>query len=107
MTNKNKEIAESIYEDYNYTCFICDKRANQIAHLIGDTKTNRKQYGSIVVDSPLNKRPACGLEHNALLDVGHSSILSDQIYSLILSVQREEIDKLVKENIERKQNKSS
>ena len=107
MTNKNKEIAQEVYEEYSYSCFVCGARATQIAHLIGDTKPNRKHYGSIVVDSPLNKRPACGLEHNALLDVGHSSILSDQIYSLIRSRQKEEIDKLVKENIERKQNKSS
>ena len=107
MTNKNKEIAQEVYEEYSYSCFVCGARATQIAHLIGDTKPNRKHYGSIAVDSPLNKRPACGLKCNALCDVGHVSILSDQIYSLIYSRNKEEIDKLVKENIERKQNKSS
>ena len=105
MTNKNKEIAQEVYEEYSYSCFVCGARATQIAHLIGDTKANRKYYGSIAVDSPLNKRPACGLKCNALCDVGHVSILSDQIYSLIHSGWKEEIDRLIKENIKRKQNK--
>lgn len=59
-----------MYAYYGYQCFLCEKSATQRAHIIGDTKLNRKVYGNHVIDHILNWLPACGLDHNKMIDIG-------------------------------------
>lgn len=44
----------------------------QGAHRIGNTQLNRKLYGDIVIDSPLNMGYVCSLACNASLDISQN-----------------------------------
>lgn len=72
MKQKEKDQLEEMYDRYNYQCFnpLCDNRASQRAHILGNTKLNRRLYGSDVIDDPLNWLPVCGLECNKMMDIG-------------------------------------
>ena len=92
-------------------CFVCGAPANQRAHIIGNTKANRKRYGDKVVDSPLNLLPACGLIHNGYIDIGKSPVLGKTIAFFILSDLQDNRKRVliadqVRENIERKRRKT-
>lgn len=92
-------------------CFVCGMPANQRAHIIGNTKANRKRYGDEVIDSPLNVLPACNLVHNGYIDIGKSPVLGKTISYLIESDlsydrKRELIEGQVLENIKRKRRKT-
>jgi len=58
MTQKNKQIKIKVAERDQYICQTCFQRADPgcIAHLIADTKANRKIYGNHIIDHPLNKK---------------------------------------------------
>ena len=105
MKDNEKEQIEEMYRDYGYKCFVCGKPVKQRAHIISNSKMSRKKYGDIAVDSVYNWLPACSLECNALIDSGHASLLSGNIYSLIHSGSKKEIDRLIRENIKRKLDK--
>lgn len=111
MKPKEKEQIEQMYREYGYKCFVCGRPANQRAHLIGQGIRNRKQFGGLTIDNPHNWRPVCGLECNALCDVGHSSNMPNNVYGVIRSSnttdkqKKEELDRLIRENIKRKQSK--
>lgn len=110
MQNKTQDAILQIYEHYNYQCFICKSRAVQLAHLIGDTKSNRKRYGKDIIDNPLNVLPACNLKHNALIDISNNKIAESAIVDAITYAEkgaREYIEDIVRENISRKVNKKS
>lgn len=105
MTDKEKVWLEDLYLEHRYTCFLCDNRATQGAHIIGNTKANRKRYGALIIDSPLNRLPCCGLKHNALIDMGHASHITDHIASLIDRGEKDMIHHIVRDNVERKLSK--
>lgn len=108
---KDKEIQQikSMYQHHNYRCFVCGKMADQRAHIIANTKLNRKLYP---VDNPLNWLPACGLKCNTKIDVGKNELLKERISLIIESGVLDETEKrsaleaIVKKNIQRKEGKS-
>ena len=111
MKDKEEQQARAMYEHYNYRCFVCNNPAIERAHVIGNTKVNRRLYGNRVVDSPLNWLPACGLDHNAKIDIGRNDIIKEQI-ALIIETndldeteKRQAIEAIVNENIQRKEGK--
>lgn len=105
MQNKTFDDINNIYEHYNYACFICGKRANQLAHIISNSKNNRKEYSAKIIDSNLNVLPACNLECNALIDTGKNTLLKNNIERYIKSGNRAMIEQLVRDNIKRKKNR--
>lgn len=54
----------------DYTCVVCGKPASQIAHLINNSVSNRKKYGSSIIDNPNNFACVCGLECNSRVSIG-------------------------------------
>jgi hypothetical protein len=104
MKQKEKDNIIHIYEEYGYQCFVCGNRATQRAHIIGNTKLNRKLYGDAVIDDPLNWLPACGLEHNKQVDAGTIPANQQAVADIITSDmsykdKRHYIEELVKERI--------
>ena len=106
-----QELLEVMYNHYNYQCFVCLEPANQRAHIIGNTKLNRRVYGNEIIDNPLNWLPACSLKCNAKIDVGKNELLKERICLTIESEvltndeKRGIIEEMVKENIQRKEAK--
>ena len=96
-----------MYEYYNWKCFVTGNRATQRAHIIGDTRPNRKQYGNEIINNPLNWLPCDGLDSNALIDIGKNDLLIDSIVFCIQHNNREDIEDIVRGNIERKRNKTN
>ena len=94
-------------------CFACDEESSNLqnAHIIGNRKVNRKVYGYLVIDSPLNVLLACDLHCNSLIDLGFHELLKERVASIIESVdlsrdeKRAEIETIVRENIKRKKGK--
>lgn len=76
MTEAKKEQRKKAIERSGGFCAVCGKPlkygAIQYAHAIGNTKTNRKKYGSFFIDSTYNGEMVCSLECNAKVDVGKS-----------------------------------
>ena len=109
MTEREK--LEELYLEYKHQCFVCGARATQRAHIIGNTKANRKKYGPEVIDNPLNWLLACSLECNALIDIGKNEIFQHAIATVIKSddygyfEKRRTIEQFVRDNIERKRSK--
>ena len=103
MKQKEIEQLSAMYSRYYHKCFLCDKTATQRAHIIGNTKVNRRKYGKEIIDSPLNWLPACSLYHNSLIDIGHST---DVIADMIKGNNRPWIEAFVRENVSRKKGKS-
>lgn len=95
-----------MYRRHNYRCFVKpENRATQRAHIIGNTKANRKKYGNDIIDSLYNWLPAGDLKANALIDAGNNEMLMGELYTCILNGWQEEIERLVRENIKRKEAK--
>lgn len=110
MTVKERDNVEAMYRHYGYRCFLHKARATQRAHIIGNTRLNRKLYGSAVIDSPLNWLPACGLECNKKCDIGFIESNQKEIASIILSdipdaQKRRKIENIIlsKNNMKRRQ----
>lgn len=114
MNDKEAEQVKAMYEHYDYKCFVCGKPANQRAHILGNTKANRKYCGASYIDNLLNWLPACSLKCNALIDIGSlgNNIVATSIGLCIVSPhslddKREAIEGIVHLNIARKQGKVS
>ncbi len=108
MKQKEIDAIQEMYARHNYRCFVCDDICTQRAHALGDTIPNRSKYGSEIVDSQKNWFPACNLDHNGLIDLGKNDILMSIVAGLIKSVSsesRQEIEDIVRGNIERKRGK--
>ena len=102
MQNKSYTEILDTYAHYQYCCFVCGKRANQLAHIITNSKSNRKEYSAKIIDSKLNVLPACSLECNALIDTGKNTLLKNNIERYIRTGNRSQIEQLVRDNIARK-----
>ena len=108
MKPTEKEQLAQLYEYYNYRCFVCGDRATQRAHIIGDTKKNRRKHGAEIIDNPLNWLPACCLHCNSLIDISNNPIAESYILDAIMYAEdgaREYIEGVVRENVNRKMNK--
>lgn len=110
MTPTEKEQLQAMYARYNHQCYVCGKQATQRAHILGNTKANRKLYGSTIIDNPLNWLPVCGLHCNSLIDIGHNFNIISKLCAIIKidapdHLKRKDIEKIVDENILRKKNK--
>jgi len=99
MKDTERILVEDMYCRFHWRCFVCNERATQRSHIIGNTKLNRKIYGSHIIDSPLNWLPACGLYHNGLIDAGHVSVLPETIAGLIKDNRQVAIEILIYKNI--------
>lgn len=110
MTPTEKEQLQAMYARYNYQCYVCGKQATQRAHIISNTKKNRRIYGKGVIDSPLNWLPACSLACNALIDASNNLRLKEMI-SFTVSTQvlddwhYSRVARDVTKNIKRKKDK--
>lgn len=102
MTDIERELVTAMYDRHDWRCFVCSNNCTQRAHIIANTKVNRKRYGDNVIDSPLNWLPACGLEHNSLIGLGYSSLLVDKLAELVRRGHRQSIYAMVRENLDRK-----
>lgn len=110
MKQSEVDKLKKMYAHYNYICFICPKRANQRAHIIGKTDANYKKYGAEIVDNILNWLPACCIDHNDTIDLGKNDYLLNRVADIIksdLKNKRELIEEIVLENVQRKRNKSN
>ena len=110
MTPAEKEQLQAMYARYNYQCYVCGERAKMRAHIIGDTKPNRRRYGNAIVDNPLDWLPSCTLHCNSLIDISNNPEARDKIVSIIRIdapdyLKRKDIEKIVDGNILRKRNK--
>ncbi len=105
MKDKERQKVEAMHHHYGYKCLICDRRATQRAHCLGDTKLNRRVYGDAVVDDISNYYPACGLHHNKIIDIGFIQSNQEEIVNIIESDlfendKRSIIEKIIRRNHE-------
>lgn len=74
MTKEQKEQREISLGLSNGFCCVCGKPIlaghPQYAHKIANTTTNRKKYGSFIIDHPLNGVMVCSLECNQSMNIG-------------------------------------
>lgn len=105
MKDSERTQVIDMYRRHSYRCFVCGDVVVQRAHIIGNTRANRKRFGNDVIDSPLNWLPACGLYCNGLIDVGKASKLPEEIAGHIKSGDFVAIEALVRANIKRKRSK--
>lgn len=71
-------------------CAVCGQimERPQFAHFIADTKTNRRKFGSLVIDSPLNGVMVCslrcndscnrGMRHNEAIDIAIKALQGEK-----------------------------
>ena len=86
------------------------KPISQRAHILGDTKLNRKLYTDAVIDSKENWRGVCELECNNFVDIGKGTLQAEMVFQIITSDEsnqdkRIEIDKLIIEKNEIREKK--
>lgn len=105
MNKSEKELLEEMYRYYRWKSFLSGRPATQRAHIIGNTKPNRKRFGSSVIDSIYNWLPVADLEENALVDAGKNFFLLKSISDFVLSGNRAKIEEVVLENVSRKKSK--
>lgn len=85
MNNLDKqEEREAIIKRDRWTCQHCGKPANwqgtlQLAHLIAETKSNRKKYGNCVIDHPLNRVLTCSLYCNGRMNIGNNPAQANEL----------------------------
>ena len=57
---------------------------SQLAHRIKKSKANIKKYGKEIIHHPLNMKAVCGLECNAVFDLGHNEYAIEKLVSEII-----------------------
>lgn len=76
MTEQQKEQRRIAYYRSHGMCAVCGKPLSlgqpQYAHKIANTDTNRKKYGSFVIDHTLNGDYTCSLECNQVMNIGNN-----------------------------------
>lgn len=105
MNRAEIDAIQKMYEYYDWRCFVTGNQATQRAHILANTRLNKKLYGKEIIDSPLNWLPCDGLASNALIDIGNSPVLCSMVTYYISTENRTEIEDIVRENIERKRGK--
>ena len=110
-STRNEDMLREMYDYYFYSCFVTRQQATQRAHIIGNTKPNRRKYGDEVVDHPANWLPVADLQNNALVDLGSNESAKALVAEIIqtpnqtLHAKRKIINVIVLENIQRKKAK--
>lgn len=110
MKQNERDKITSMYEHYNYRCFVTGNRATQRAHIIGNTKRHINKFGKDIVDSIFNWLPCDSLKSNSLIDLGINSLEKENVAMIIQSNlldsnKRHLIEEIVRLNIERKESK--
>ncbi len=77
MIEKEIEKRQTLTEKQNFLCAVCGKPLgfySQLAHILGNTKLNRKisirLVGKDYIDSIYNAKMVCSLECNKKVDIG-------------------------------------
>lgn len=74
MTTAQLEQRELALGRSDGLCAVCGKPLNkgqpQYAHKIANTKTNRRKYGSFIIDHTLNGAMVCSLGCNQAMNIG-------------------------------------
>ena len=103
MTKKQREQYERRYAIEGYAT-PGGLPARQMAHRIANTKTNRRAYGSDVVDSYINLVPVATLQENARYNIGNRPELCKRIAELAKSGESRltvaEIDEFLKKTLD-------
>lgn len=83
MTLLQKDNYLRRYEIEDYLCYFTGKQATQIAHLIANTKVNRKIYEGWYIDHHFNLCPVSSLELNDRCNIGFKPELCKKLIRLI------------------------
>ena len=65
---KEREMIREMYAEQDWKCHVCRSPVTQRAHILGDTKLNRKLYTDAVIDSKDNWRGVCDLDCNNFVE---------------------------------------
>jgi hypothetical protein len=112
MKDREAQKIKRMYSHYNWKCFVCNEGVKERAHILGDTIPNTNRYGKEVIGNILNWLPACGTDHNSLIDISNNIMAREVIVTLIRDAEnnqeltREVIEDIVRENIKRKRGKN-
>ena len=82
MMNKDNYIKAYTRDDY--VCQICNSRATQIAHRIGQGKLNRKIYGDYIIDHVVNLKAVCSLSCNTKVDVTNNPVKREEVLKEVI-----------------------
>lgn len=110
MKTAEKEAIQEMYSRHHYRCFVCGAEATQRAHIISNSRKNKRIYGQAVIDCPLNWLPACSLACNALIDASNNLALKEMIAFIVTTEVIDDwhysrIARDVNKNIKRKKEK--
>ena len=92
---KEREMIREMYAEQDWKCHVCGKPISQRAHILGDTKLNRKLYTDAVIDSKENWRGVCGLDCNNFVDIGKGTLLAEVAFQIMDSDESYEDKKLL------------
>lgn len=92
MTEQQRNQRQYALSISGGVCEVCGKPLKdgqpQAAHRIGNTQVNRKKYGDMVIDSPLNVGYTCSLKCNGKLDISQNP---HACMALILRIYKREL----------------
>lgn len=75
MTEQQKQQRQYALTTSCGVCAVCGKPLNtanaQAAHRIANTQANRKKWGSLIIDHPLNVAMVCSLKCNDACNIGY------------------------------------
>ncbi|WP_449190085.1 hypothetical protein [Treponema lecithinolyticum] len=75
MTEQQKQQRQYALTTSCGVCAVCGKSLNtanaQGAHRIANTQANRKKWGSLIIDHPLNVAMVCSLKCNDACNIGY------------------------------------
>jgi 5-methylcytosine-specific restriction endonuclease McrA len=76
-----------LFERDDWTCVVCGRPLTsgvpQLAHRIGQTVGNLRQYGKRVIHHPANLASVCSLECNSAVDITRIPTEVDRVLAII------------------------
>ena len=85
MNNLEKQDERNeIFRRDRWMCQNCGRHVMihgtaQLAHLIAQTKANRKKFGNCVIDHPLNRVATCCLYCNGRMNLGNNPVKANEL----------------------------
>ena len=98
MTETIDEKKRVILDRDGWKCTVCGAPANQLGHVIPQSKLAIAKYGKGIIHHPLNMESVCGLECNKQVEISvktqpikaglHASMIMDEIVKAALIKMR-------------------
>ncbi len=69
LRDKIEETKREVFARDGWRCVICERRATQLGHILGQTDINIARWGEDVIHHPANMLSVCGTAHNKRVEI--------------------------------------